>query len=332
MTAAGIILGTAAYMSPEQAKGNPVTKTTDIWAFGCVLYEMLTGRIAFKGDGTADTMALIVRGEPDFGLLPSTMPPGIRTLLRHCLHKEQRRRWPDAGSLRIAIEDARAAPTDVATPAALTRPVNWRWVIAAAFAVVAAAALSALGVWRLARQDRPAQLRVCSSACRRRARSPARWHSPTHVHFVRPSRCHQTASRSSSSAQRPTAEVTHRGHQRRACPQRATRVRQLYLRRMDRLQGDADRGNGVGGKPVLLARWAVGRFLAGWPRGRPHCESGELKKVPLAGGPIVTHLSHGAPGGYQLGAERSNHLRKPRWRWPVAGGRRRRHSRSVDDT
>ena len=76
MTAAGIILGTAAYMSPEQAKGNPVTKTTDIWAFGCVLYEMLTGKIAFKGDGTTDTLALVVRGEPDSGLLPSTTPTG----------------------------------------------------------------------------------------------------------------------------------------------------------------------------------------------------------------------------------------------------------------
>src|ERR1700674_671467 len=75
MTAAGIILGTPAYMSPEQAKGRPVTKTTDIWAFGCVLFEMLTGKVAFKGDGTTDTLALIA-GEPDLGLQPSTIPTG----------------------------------------------------------------------------------------------------------------------------------------------------------------------------------------------------------------------------------------------------------------
>src|SRR5262245_8119749 len=155
ITATGTILGTAAYMSPEQAKGNPVTRTTDIWALGCVLYEMLTGRVPFKGDSTTETFALIVRGEPDFNLLPSTTPQQIRTLLRHCLHKEQRRRWPDAGSLRIAIEDARVAPADVATPADLTRPLNWRWMIVAAFAVVAAAALAALGAWRQARQEPP---------------------------------------------------------------------------------------------------------------------------------------------------------------------------------
>src|SRR5262249_10134843 len=135
ITAAGTILGTATYMSPEQAKGHPVTRTTDIWAFGCVLYEMLTGRVPFKGDSTTDTLALIVRGEPDFGLLPSTTPPGIRTLLRHCLHKEQRRRWQDAASLRIAIEDARGEPTGVATPADLARPLNWRRMIVSAFVV-----------------------------------------------------------------------------------------------------------------------------------------------------------------------------------------------------
>ena len=219
MTAAGIILGTAAYMSPEQAKGNAVTKTTDIWAFGCVLYEMLTGTMAFKGDGTADTMALVVRGEPDSSLLPSTMPPGIRTLLRHCLHKEPRRRWQDAASLRIAVEDARAAPTDVATPAAITRTGE-----------------PALGARRRVRHPvGGGRLRACclepdipgpprsSRACARRcvAGEPdraARCHSPTHVHFDRPLRCRQTASRSSSSAQRQT-QVKLQGHQWRGRPQ-----------------------------------------------------------------------------------------------------------------
>jgi len=116
---------------------------------------MLTGSVPFKGKSTADTFALIVRGEPDFGLLPPTTPQPLRTLLRHCLDKEQRRRWPDAGSLRIAIEDARAAPTDVATPAALTRPRSWRQMTVAAIVVVAVAGLSALAAWQLARQEPP---------------------------------------------------------------------------------------------------------------------------------------------------------------------------------
>jgi serine/threonine protein kinase len=84
ITATGTVLGTAAYMSPEQAKGHVVTRTTDIWAFGCVLYEMLTGSVPFKGESTTETFALIVRCEPDLGLLPPTTPRPIRTLLRHC--------------------------------------------------------------------------------------------------------------------------------------------------------------------------------------------------------------------------------------------------------
>ena len=215
ITAPGTILGTAAYMSPEQAKGHPVTRTTDIWAFGCVLYEMLTGRVPFKGDSTTDTLALIVRGEPNFGLLPSATPQQIRTLLRHCLDKEQRRRWPDAGSLRIAIEDARAAPTDVATPAELTRP---RELAGDRFAlvVIAAAALSALGAWRLARQEpHRAVARVLIGVW------PASQIART-LEFpnARPFRSAIALSPDGQSlafiGARPRARSTHRSHQRRA--------------------------------------------------------------------------------------------------------------------
>ena len=201
-----------------------------------------------------DTLALIVRGEPDFGLLPSTTPQPIRTLLRHCLDKEQRRRWPDAGSLRIAIEDARAAPADVATPVELTRPLNWRWMIVSAFVVVAAAALSALGAWRLARQEPPR--RRCARPrwpCRRRARSPARWTSQrTAFSFG-----HRVVTR------RPVARV-HRRTARRAptrcvaspaataCSAARTRARQLYVRRMDRLQAT----------PIEGTEWAESPFFS----------------------------------------------------------------------
>src|SRR5687768_2314218 len=95
MTQAGLILGTAAYMSPEQAKGRVVDKRTDVWAFGCVLYEMLTGRRAFDGEDVTDTIAAVVRGEPDWSALPQDTPSQIRLLLKRCLDKDRRTRIAD---------------------------------------------------------------------------------------------------------------------------------------------------------------------------------------------------------------------------------------------
>jgi Tol biopolymer transport system component len=106
MTAAGIILGTAAYMSPEQARGKVVDKRTDIWAFGCVLYEMLTGRRAFGGDDVADTIAAVVRADPDWSNLRADTPPAVRRLLRRCLEKDRIRRLPDAADARLEIDEA----------------------------------------------------------------------------------------------------------------------------------------------------------------------------------------------------------------------------------
>ena len=104
MTGVGMILGTAAYMSPEQAKGKPVDKRTDIWAFGCVLYEMLAGRRAFEGDGVTDTLAAILRGEPDWTLLP-TLPPTLHTLIRRCLAPDWRRRIASMSTVRFLLDD-----------------------------------------------------------------------------------------------------------------------------------------------------------------------------------------------------------------------------------
>src|SRR5712691_11106787 len=103
-TNAGVILGTAAYMEPEQAKGKMVDKRADIWAFGVVLYEMLTGRMLFSGETVSETMALVMTKEPDWNTLPATTPVGIRELLRRCLIKEPRNRLRDMGEARIAIE------------------------------------------------------------------------------------------------------------------------------------------------------------------------------------------------------------------------------------
>src|SRR5712664_2633475 len=105
-TMQGVILGTAAYMSPEQARGRAVDKRTDIWAFGCVLYELLTGKQAFQGETATEILAAVLRGEPDWQALPETTPLSIRVLLSRCLRKDRRQRMSDAGDVRIEIEEA----------------------------------------------------------------------------------------------------------------------------------------------------------------------------------------------------------------------------------
>src|SRR5262245_46212928 len=104
MTTMGVILGTAAYMSPEQAKGKPADKRSDIWAFGCVLFEMLTGERAFDGEDVSDTLAAVLRGEPNLSALPTGVPPAIRALLDACLTKDWRRRIGDVSSIRFVLE------------------------------------------------------------------------------------------------------------------------------------------------------------------------------------------------------------------------------------
>jgi serine/threonine protein kinase len=102
----GALLGTAAYMSPEQARGRPVDTRTDIWAFGCVVYEMLTGAKAFGGDGLAEVLANVIKGEPDWRALPAETPPALRQCLRRCLQKDARQRFHHIADVRLAMEDA----------------------------------------------------------------------------------------------------------------------------------------------------------------------------------------------------------------------------------
>ena len=101
-TQEGLILGTPAYMSPEQARGQAVDKRTDIWAFGCVLYEMLAGRVAFGAETMSDTIAAILQREPDWSVLPPSTPPAVRSLLRRCLQKDRKQRLRDIGDARRA--------------------------------------------------------------------------------------------------------------------------------------------------------------------------------------------------------------------------------------
>ncbi|MGH9384447.1 MAG: protein kinase domain-containing protein, partial [Vicinamibacterales bacterium] len=135
------ILGTAAYMAPEQARGSPVDKRADLWAFGCVLYEMLTGHRAFTGSSPTDVIAQIITAEPDWSALPAGLPPGAHRVMRRCLEKNPQCRLRDAGDARLDLEEKQTGAI-----AAAPRAGRQFWLIATATAVVMAIAAGAIGV------------------------------------------------------------------------------------------------------------------------------------------------------------------------------------------
>ena len=145
-TRAGVILGTAAYMSPEQAKGKSVDRRTDIWAFGAVLYEMLTGKPVFTGETASEVLAAVILKEPRFDALPAHVPPRIRQLLERCLRKDPKVRLRDVGDARIVLEEILSGAADPSAPSGISpetdfeRGRSWRssiaaWTVAAVLAV-----------------------------------------------------------------------------------------------------------------------------------------------------------------------------------------------------
>src|SRR5262245_25181847 len=145
MTMAGVMLGTAAYMSPEQAKGRQADKRSDIWAFGCVLYEMLTGKGAFEGEDVSDTLASVLKSEPVWSALPAETPPSIRALLRRCLDKDQHRRVADVRVALFAIDEAAFDESTRSSAVVPQRPRRWAWVSLAAMSVMTAATVMLVG-------------------------------------------------------------------------------------------------------------------------------------------------------------------------------------------
>ena len=158
MTRAGVILGTAAYMSPEQAKGKPVDKRADIFAFGSVLYELLTARRAFGGETITETIAAVLKSEPEWARLPENTPWGIRTLLRRCLQKETNRRLQHIGDVRIEIEEALTEPDSTET-VEVRRPVHlFRLLLLALFVSIG------IALWGWLQRPPPTSLQVTRSA------------------------------------------------------------------------------------------------------------------------------------------------------------------------
>ena len=162
-TREGVILGTAAYMSPEQARGKPVDRRTDIWAFGCVLFEMLTGRKTFEGgDTVSDAVAAILKSEPDWNAIPADTPVHIRRLLRRCLQKDPQKRLPHIGLARLEIDEgpSDALPVDGAAAAIAPKAPLWTRVLTAGAVALVAGAVGVSAGWYLRRQDPPAVVRV----------------------------------------------------------------------------------------------------------------------------------------------------------------------------
>jgi eukaryotic-like serine/threonine-protein kinase len=147
-TRAGVVLGTAAYMSPEQARGKPLDKRSDIWSFGCVLYELLAGRKAFPGETITDCMAAVLGREPGWEALPESTPPQLRTLLRRCLRKDPQRRLRDIGDARIELEDLLAAPAQEDPTRKQTAITRRTAISALSGAAVGAAATSVFAISR----------------------------------------------------------------------------------------------------------------------------------------------------------------------------------------
>ena len=145
MTQAGVILGTAAYMSPEQAKGRPTDKRSDVWAFGCVFYEMLCGRRAFAGEDVADTLATVLKGEPDWNALPKNVPPPVRALIQGCLRKDRKDRIGDISTALFLLGQPRGPA--VLAGASVQSPV-WRRALLVVAAVLVLATIAVVAILR----------------------------------------------------------------------------------------------------------------------------------------------------------------------------------------
>jgi serine/threonine-protein kinase len=155
-TGIGFLLGTAAYMAPEQARGRAVDKRVDIWAFGCVLFEMLTGQRPFEGEDVTETVGAVIHKEPQWSALPPNTPPAVRLVLRGCIEKNPKKRIRDIGDVRLALQGAFDPPPAPAA-AAVQKPPAWRRALPfVATSLIGAIAAAAIAAFVVANRDAPA--------------------------------------------------------------------------------------------------------------------------------------------------------------------------------
>jgi eukaryotic-like serine/threonine-protein kinase len=253
-TGSGVVLGTAAYMSPEQTRGLTVDRRTDIWAFGCVLFEALTQTNAFAGETSSDTIVGVLEREPNWQLLPDTVPPTIRKLIRRCLEKDVHRRLRDIGDARLEIEDALAGHEPDAEQAASSRLrfPRVRWAIAGA-ALAAGVLLGALADRALRSEATPSARPV--------------------AHVVIPI----PAGERLAGVDFPAVALAPDGSHIVYVAERGGRTH-LFLRPMGMLAASPIAGTADALSPFFSSNSQWIAFFA----------QGKLKKVPVAGGPPIT--------------------------------------------
>jgi serine/threonine-protein kinase len=262
----GRILGTPAYMSPEQARGKAVDKRTDIWAFGCVLCELLTGKRAFRGETIQDTIAAVLELEPDLQGLPPLSPAKIRELLRRCLQKDPQRRLRDIGDARIEIEELLAAPaTGGPTTPAKRAHMRWQGALPWGVASLLLAAITGITIWNL----NPAPPRPVSRT----------------VITLPPGQ--QLAGLDG-----PAVALSPDGT-RLAYVARQGGTQQVYLRAIDSLEA----------KPIAGTEGAVNPFFSPDGQWLGFFASGKLKKISMSGGAALTLGDAVGPRGASWGSQ-----------------------------
>jgi serine/threonine-protein kinase len=250
MTGVGVMLGSAAYMSPEQARGKPVDERSDIWAFGCVLYEMLTGRRAFPGDEVSDVVASVLAREPDWTALPDRLPFVVGVFLRRCLHKDRSQRIGDAQSLRLALEGA--FDRTPAPPQAAASQPWWHRAIPVAAALVLGGLVAGVLAW----SGRPAE----------QSRSVTRF-----VHPVPPDQTFRSTGRIVLAVSRDGRQFVYNTEG------------GLYLRSMDALDAQLIPGTETRPEHVDL-QVPANPFFAPDGRSVAYFEGGQLKRIDVGGG------------------------------------------------
>jgi serine/threonine-protein kinase len=282
MTAPGVILGTAAYMSPEQARGKPVDKRGDIWAFGCLLYECLTGKAPFKGETITETVAKILEGTPDWTLLPAETPAIVRSLLRRSLQKDPDLRLHDIADARVEILEGRSEPAE-AIPAVQRFALGW--VLLASTATLVIGLLTGMAVMK---HFKPA----ASLTSQPVARFPVRlepghwldgWLRSALFGFDQPTR---TAMAISSDGRFMVFSAVKEN----PSPQDKPR---LYLRRLDQL----------GAKPIAGTQGGISPFLSPDDRWVGFWAGGMLMKVSVDGGVAAILCDVARPFGFSWGAD-----------------------------